>query len=110
MNEIQKIIDDAQRTPEYWSELARVDFAVLLNEEMEKQGVNERQLAKTLKVPKAHIIDVLSGEAPDLTLGEMSRFLFVFGKRLCLSSGPVVIERVKTLEEMCPAPGMEAEA
>ena len=102
MNDIQKIIYDAQRSPRYWTDLADMELAAMLNEEMERLDVSPGRLAKAVDISLDRIEAISAGEAPDLTIEEISKILFVFGKRLSLSLAPAKVERVKSLDEMWP--------
>ena len=88
MSEISKLIADIKDSAEYWGEMARIDFAQLLNDEMHKQKVNQKQLAAKLGVSQAYIHRVLAGEC-NCTLNQMAKLMLKLGKRLHFYSSPL---------------------
>jgi len=93
MNGIQELISSAEQTPEYWGEMAKLDFAFLLNESMDKHGVNRSQMAKKMGVSRAYMSDVLGGDATNFTLETMAKFMFALGERIHFSSAPIGAEK-----------------
>ncbi|MDR2174922.1 MAG: helix-turn-helix transcriptional regulator [Synergistaceae bacterium] len=66
---------EAQKNPEYWAELAKLDFAVELNSKMEEQKLSRTELAKKVSVSKAYISKILGGYA-NFTIESMSKLAF----------------------------------
>lgn len=85
MNEICRIVKEAQEQSVYWQELSRLEFAVLLNEEMERRGVTREQLSKRTGVSKRYISEVLGGNAEGLKLSTMSKLMYELGSKLELN-------------------------
>ena len=81
--DIQNFIADIQNSSGYWEEMAIMDFAVMLNDEMQKQGISKSQLAKKTGVSKAYISKVLGGTTANFTLRSMAKLMFAIGKKLC---------------------------
>ncbi len=81
--DVQKFISDIQNSSGYWEEMAIMDFAVVLGDEMQKQGISKSQLAKKAGVSKAYISKVLGGNKANFTLKSMAKLLFAMGKKLC---------------------------
>ena len=92
MHDISKLIADIKNSSGYWEETARLDFAVMLNEEMKNQGINNSQLAERIGVSKSYISKVLGGESTNFTLKSMAKFMFAMGKRLCFYCVPLIQE------------------
>lgn len=82
--EISELIADIKASSEYWGEMARIDFAQLLNDERHKQKMSQKQLAAKLGVSSAYIHKILAGES-NCTLHNMARLMFALGKRLHFS-------------------------
>ena len=82
MNEVSRIVESARGSAGYWAELSRLEFAVLLNEEMERQGMTREQLSERTGVSVRYISEVLGGNAEGLKLSTMSRMMYELGKKL----------------------------
>ena len=82
MYDISRFIADIQNSSGYWEEMAMLDFAVMLNEEMKNQEISSSQLAKKVSVSKSYISKILGGENINFTLRSMAKFMFAMGKRL----------------------------
>ena len=89
MPDVSKFIADIKNSSGYWEEIALMDFAIMLSEEMTNQGISKSQLAEKTGVSKAYISRVLGGERANFTLRSMAKFLFALGKRLCLHCEPI---------------------
>lgn len=89
MNEICRIVKEAQEQSVYWQELSRLEFAVLLNEEMERRGVTREQLSKRTGVSKRYISEVLGGNAEGLKLSTMSKLMYELGCKLELKCAEI---------------------
>ena len=88
MSEISKLIADIKDSAEYWGEMARIDFAQILSDEMHRQKMNQKQLATKLGVSPQYIHRVLAGEC-NCSLKQMARLMFALGKRLRFYSTPL---------------------
>ena len=86
--EISKLIADIKASSEYWGEMARIDFAQLLNDEMHKQKMSQKQLAAKLGVSSVYIHKILAGTST-CSLKQMTRLMFALGKRLRFSCAPL---------------------
>lgn len=85
---IRQYIADIKDSPEYWGEMARLDFAQLLNDEMHKQKMSQKQLAAKLGVSVQYIHKVLSGNST-CSLSQMAKLMFALGRRIKLTSAPI---------------------
>lgn len=94
MSKTQEIIKAAEATSEYWAEVAKLDFACLLNNKMESQKMSRTKLAKEIGVSKAYISEVLSGDLPNFTIDTMAKFMFAFGERISITSEPIKIHHL----------------
>ena len=94
MSKVQEIIKAAEATPEYWAEVAKLDFACLLNSKMEKQKMSRTKLAKEIGVSKSYISEVLGGDLPNFTIDTMAKFMFAFCERINITSEPIKIDHV----------------
>ena len=104
--EISKLIADIKASSEYWGEMARIDFAQLLNDEMHKQKMSQKQLAAKLGVSSAYIHKILAGES-NCTLHNMARLMLALGKRLRISCAPLgdsPAEAIDTVEKLARMP------
>ena len=99
MSEISKLIADIKDSAEYWGEMARIDFAQLLNDEMHKQKVNQKQLAAKLGVSPQYIHKVLAGGS-HCSLNQMARLMFALGKRLRFYSTPLGVSSSDQAEQL----------
>ena len=72
---------EAQNSYEYWSELARLDYAIELNEKMEEQNISRSNLAEKISVSKAYISKILGGYA-NFTIDSMSKLAFTLGYKI----------------------------
>lgn len=86
---IRKFIADIKNSPDYWGEMAVMDFAVMLGEEMQKQNISKSKLAEQTGVSKAYISKVLGGNKANFTLKSMAKFMFALGKKLCFFCQPI---------------------
>ena len=86
--EISKLIADIKDSAEYWGEMARIDFAQQVHEELSKQKLSQKQLAAQLGVSQAYIHRVLAGES-NCTLSQMAKLMLALGKRLRFYSTPL---------------------
>ena len=89
MMNIRKFIADIKNSPDYWGEMAVMDFAVMLGEEMQKQNISKSKLAEQTGVSKAYISKVLGGNKANFTLKSMAKFMFALGKKLCFFCQPI---------------------
>ena len=93
MYDISRFIADIQNSSGYWEEMAMLDFAVMLNEEMKNQEISSSQLAKKVSVSKSYISKILGGENINFTLRSMAKFMFAMGKRLHFYCTPLSQEK-----------------
>lgn len=72
---------EAQRSPDYWSELAKLEFATALDEKMDAERITRSELAERVSTSKAYISKILGGYK-NFTIDTMSKLAFAFGFRL----------------------------
>lgn len=93
MYDIHRFIADIKNSSGYWEEMTMLDFAVILNNEMQKQEISSSQLAKKVGVSKSYISKILGGENINFTLRSMAKFMFAMGKRLHFYCTPLSQEK-----------------
>lgn len=71
--------EELLETPEYWFEQAQNDLYRHVVEYMEKEGINQTQLAEKLGVSKGYISQVLKGEF-NYTLKKLIELAMAVGK------------------------------
>ena len=100
MDRVQELIYEAKNSSEYWEELTQMEFVTFLNEEMQKQGITQKQMADRLDVSKAYISRVLSGEKLNFTLKSMIKFMFALGRHICFFSEPLKNKPARTFSDI----------
>ena len=100
MDRVQELIYEAKNSSEYWEELTQMEFVTFLNEEMQKQGITQKQMADRLDVSKAYISRVLSGEKLNFTLKSMIKFMFALGRHICFLSKPLKNKPARTFSDI----------
>ncbi len=83
------VIKVIERTPCYWEEVSRLEFACLLYKAMEEQGKSEEELSESSGVSRRHISEVLGGNASGLKLSTMSRLMYELGEKINFSVQPI---------------------
>ena len=81
MKNAYEVWTDARKTPTYWAETAKLNFAVELNSHMEEQKISGADLAKRISVSRAYISKILGGYA-NFTIESMSKLAFALGYKL----------------------------
>jgi transcriptional regulator with XRE-family HTH domain len=71
--------EEILKTPEYWFEQAQNELYRQVTEFMEKEGINQSQLAEKLGVSKGYISQVLKGEF-NYTLKKLIELAMAVGK------------------------------
>ena len=111
MRNVHEVWKETLQSPEYWSELAKLDFAITLNEKMEKENTSKSKLAQKLSTSKAYISKILGGYT-NFTIDTMSKLAHVFGFRLkidwvkiedTISSSPTLETCILTTQATSPA-------
>ena len=67
------------KSPEYWFENAQNDLFRQVTEYMEKEGINQNQLANRLGVTKGYVSQILKGEF-NYTLKKLIEISLAIGK------------------------------
>ena len=88
MSEISRLIAEIKDIAGYLSEMAQIEFAQLLYDEMHRQKMSKTQLAARLGVSPQYIHKVLAGGS-HCSLKQMARLMFALGKRLRFYSTPL---------------------
>lgn len=94
---IQDIIKDVEKTPEYWEETARLEFACLLDNVMNAHKVSEQELSESSGVSKRYISEVLGGNILGLKLSTIARLMYELGEKIIFNSRSLS-EPIKTWE------------
>lgn len=89
MNEICRIVKEAQEQSVYWQELSRLEFAVLLNEKMEQCEMTREEMSERTELSRRYISEVLGGNAEGLKLSVMSRMMYELGCKLELKCAEI---------------------
>lgn len=71
--------EELLKTPEYWFEQAQNDLCRHVCEYMEKEGINQTQLAEKLGVSKGYISQIMKGEF-NYTLKKLIELSMAVGK------------------------------
>jgi len=73
--------EEVEKHPDYWAELAMLDFSEDVLDAMRTQSVTRAELARRLGTSPGHVTRLLSGSG-NLTLATMSRMAFALGLEL----------------------------
>lgn len=71
--------EELLKSPEYWFENAQNDLFRQVTEYMEKEGINQNQLANRLGVTKGYVSQILKGEF-NYTLKKLIEISLAIGK------------------------------
>lgn len=71
--------EELLKSPEYWFENAQNDLFRQVTEYMEKEGINQNQLADRLGVTKGYVSQILKGEF-NYTLKKLIEISLAIGK------------------------------
>ncbi len=71
--------EELLKSPEYWFENAQNDLFSQVTEYMEKEGINQNQLADRLGVTKGYVSQILKGEF-NYTLKKLIEISLAIGK------------------------------
>lgn len=71
--------EELLKTPEYWFEQAQNDLYRHVSEFMEKEGINQTQLAEKLGVSKGYVSQIMKGEF-NYTLKKLIELSMAVGK------------------------------
>ncbi len=75
------MFEEVEKRPDYWAELAMLDFSEDVLDAMRAQSVTRAELARLLGTSPGHVTRLLSGSS-NLTLATMSKMAFVLGLEL----------------------------
>lgn len=81
------LFEQAQRSPDYWREMATLDFAEDLSRLMQDAGITRAELARRMGTSQAYITQVLRAEG-NFTLETMTRFAMAFDHRVSIHLAP----------------------
>jgi len=94
--------EEVEKHPDYWAELAMLDFSEDVLDAMRAQSVTRAELARRLGTSPGHVTRLLSGTG-NLTLATMSKMAFVLGLELRTSLVPMAA--AQTAVAPCDATG-----
>lgn len=80
--------EEVEKHPDYWAELAMLDFSEDVLDAIRAQSVTRAELARRLGTSPGHVTRLLSGTG-NLTLTTMSKMAFVLGLELRTSLAPM---------------------
>lgn len=78
-----EFLEQAETSPDYWHELAVLDFTEDLQQRMEEQNVSRAELARRMGTSRAYITRLLGGDA-NFTLMTMVKLSMAVGGALHL--------------------------
>lgn len=81
------LFEQAEQSPEYWRQMATLDFAEDLSRLMEEAGMTRAELARRMGTSQAYITQVLRADA-NFTLETMTRLAMVFDRRVTVHLAP----------------------
>ncbi len=96
----KELFDEAERHPEFYKELAIIEFTEELSRVMREQRVTATELGRRIGASQAYISRVLNGGA-NFTLGSMTKLAMALGKELKIHLAPV--RMVTTWHDHAPA-------
>ncbi len=82
-----RLFAEAEASPEYWEEFAKLDFTESVLDAMKAQGIQKSDLARSLGVRPSAITKMLSGDN-NFEIGTMTKIAFTLGCRLTLNLTP----------------------
>ncbi len=89
LGRFQKMVAEAEATPEFWAEGAILEFTEALWARMEEEGVARAELARRLGTSKAYVTKVLGGNA-NFTLYSLAKLALAVGGKVRISIEPIV--------------------
>ena len=90
MNKIQEIISKEEAIPEYWAEIAKLDFACLLDDKIKQRNISYVELAEKAGISQSSIIRILGGET-NFTIETITKLMFALNERINIKSEPFKI-------------------
>lgn len=90
----KKMFSDVKKGESYWSEKAKLDFAIELNNLLEKRGISRADFSRLLGKSPAYITKILRGEN-NFTIETMTKIARVLDGNLALHITPKE-EKVQT--------------
>ena len=77
----REMFEEVEKHPQYWAELAMLDFSEEVLGAMREQSVTRAELARRLATSQGYVTRLLNGSS-NLTLATMSKMAFVLGLEL----------------------------
>ena len=90
--------EEVEKHPDYWAELAMLDFSEDVLKAMRAQSVTRAELARRLGTSPGYVTRLLSGTG-NLTLATMSRMAFVLGLELRTSLVPMAAAQTAAVQQ-----------
>lgn len=90
--------EEVEKHPDYWAELAMLDFSEDVLDAMRAQSVTRAELARRLGTSPGHVTRLLSGTG-NLTLTTMSKMAFVLGLELRTSLAPMEAANTSAVQQ-----------
>lgn len=81
MKNATELWNEGRQKSEYWSDLAKLNFAIELNAKMEEKKVSRASLAHKIAASKSYISKILGGYA-NFTIESMSKLAFALGLQI----------------------------
>ena len=110
LSRFQKMVAEAEATPEFWAEGAILEFTEALWARMEEEGVSRAELARRLGTSKAYVTKVLGGNA-NFTLYSMAKLALAVGGKVRIGIEPISPKgrkpRPQKVVPVVPAPADE---
>ncbi|HXU33217.1 MAG TPA: helix-turn-helix transcriptional regulator [Thermoanaerobaculia bacterium] len=84
----QKMVAEAEATPDFWAEGAILEFTEALWARMEEEKVSRAELARRLGTSKAYVTKVLGGNA-NFTLHSLAKLALAVGGKVRIGIEPI---------------------
>lgn len=116
LSRFQRMVAEAEATPEFWAEGAILEFTEALWARIEEEKVSRAELARRLGTSKAYVTKVLGGNA-NFTLYSLAKLALAVGAKVRVSIEPIVPvgrkprpQKVAPVKAKAPAEGAERKA
>jgi transcriptional regulator with XRE-family HTH domain len=88
MSKVKRTFQELEKTPDFQEELLMLKAQTLIYQLLEKQGIDQAQLAKILNQTESHVSSLLSGKR-NMTLKTLARIGYLLGYQINLEFSPL---------------------
>ena len=85
---MKRPFQDLEKTPDFQEELLMLKAQTLIYQLLDKQGIDQAQLAKLLNQTESHVSSLLSGKR-NMTLKTLARIGYLLGYQINLEFSPL---------------------